>query len=103
MNKIFKVRGGLTIGENAVAAVNFTWPFVIMEIDGQGIILRLFNKKYIFEREAIVVKQYRGLFSKGIKINHGKAEIRPFVVFWTFQLKPLINCLDAYNYKMTQL
>src|SRR5476651_1958764 len=103
MNKNFKFRGGLTIGDNAIAAYNVTWPFALMEIEDQRIVLRQFKKIYIFEREAIVVKAHRGLFSNGIKINHGNADVGPFVVFWTFQLKSVINCLNACNYKMTQL
>ena len=96
MSKIlYEEIGGLRKGQNFWLAGNTTWPFAKIEIyEDKIIITHLFSRKLEFQKHEInYIEKYRGFlpFSKGIRIDHNKAGMSPFILFWSFSVNRLIS------------
>lgn len=99
------IRGGIRCGNSYYEAFNATWPFAELLIGAEAISMRVaFYKFFVFPRNHIQsLSEYRGFFSKGVKIEHDLAEYPPFIVFWTFELDAVKSALDKDGYAITSV
>ncbi len=80
---------------------NATWPFAKLKATEIKIELKVFSKTYIINKDDIIsLKKYKGLFSRGLKIQHKVGDIPSHVVFWTFSFKKLKKDLENLGYSM---
>jgi hypothetical protein len=76
--------GGGRFGRNSWFGMNYSWPFVYLRVDNNGIaISNLFRSYHIMNSEIEDVQPYNGFFSEGIQFIHTNTHIPPFIVFWT--------------------
>ena len=100
MNYLFK--GGITIGANSIMASNLTWPFVKLHICNDSLTFIYSNNIHKIDRSQIdKINVHKGLFSKGIRLIFTSKNDYPYFVFWSFNLKKLVKCLEACNYHIT--
>jgi hypothetical protein len=99
----FIQKGGLRIGDNFWLAGNYTWPFARLTCTNETIeivlTIPLFSKPYIFSHDTIrQLRIQRGLFSKGLRIEHAVADCAPFILFWSFKVAELTNELERRGF-----
>ena len=102
-NKNFCFVGGMRWSSKWGIPLNFTYPFVKLEVkEGEIIInwnLYLFNKNYFLSKRNITsVAIYRGVFSQGIRITQQKPNFPDDIIFWTFQPILLLDVLRENGY-----
>ena len=79
--------------------LNATWPFAKIVASREKVKLRVFSKEYEFEKNQIIgLREYNGIFSKGMIIEHKKKEYPHHIVFWTFSFKKIKKGLDSLGY-----
>ena len=89
------------IGGARLDIFNATWPFARITITKQMIELRCFSKKYALEKNRIIgVREYNGILSKGLIIEHDRAEYPHHMVFWTFGFDKLRRHLESLGYSV---
>jgi hypothetical protein len=78
---------------------NATWPFVKIYVSPNTIKLKCFSKKYTFEKDQIVdLREYAGMMSKGLLIEHKHKNYPHHMVFWTFKFNRLKHNLERLGY-----
>jgi hypothetical protein len=76
-----------------------TWPFAKNTVTIQTIELSCFFKKYILEKsQIIVVRMYKGFFSKGLIIEHNRTEYPQRMVYWPVDFHMLKKHLENLGY-----
>ena len=95
----FTQQGGARAGTSYWSAWNMTWPFARISVKAGRIELRdsflLFARLYTFAPGSVRrLSAYRGLFSRGLRIEHTVAAYPPFVLFWSFGLSELTAALE---------
>jgi hypothetical protein len=98
--------GGIRYGESFWWAANFTMPFATLYITRNSIELRLaflfWRRTFVFPRSEIrAIRWKRGLFSKGVQIQHGVSGYPPFILFWTTNRPGLTQALVTLGYDVT--
>jgi len=92
--------GGLRIGNSLWRAGNYTWPFVLFTIEPDAVTLSkiiFIPETFRFDKAQITkLSEYRGLFWRGIRIEHSVEGCPPFIVFWTFDL-PSVKAELVWN------
>ena len=82
-------RGGIRIGSSFLNSINFSWPFVkvIFEKECFRIIVSFIQKKeyVILYKNVTKISYKRGLFSKGVIIEHVMPLTPSYIIFWTKQ------------------
>lgn len=69
---------------------NASWPFASLEVTPAQLTLRGFTSRYVFPHQCVTnLLVYRGLFSRGICIEHTIPEYPSAIVFWSFKLSEL--------------
>lgn len=87
------------VGGARIDFFNATWPFVKINVTPNTIELKCLSKKYIFERDQIVdLREYEGMFSKGLLIEHKLKNYPHHIVFWTFKFDRLKHGLERFGY-----
>jgi hypothetical protein len=105
MDQEFTQTGGIRYGESFWYATNLTAPFALLRVSKDAIvlsasILREGDRTFSFPRSAIRrLRWKRGLFSRGLQIEHTVAEYPPFVLFWGYR-KTLAEGLRAFGYEI---
>ena len=96
----YKSRGGARLSWGGLRAINFSWPFASIEVDRDLLVLRIFaGGVYALEpREITSLQPYKGLFSRGIKIEHKREHWPSTIIFWTFRLPEVRSALLAHGY-----
>ena len=102
---IYQKFGGIRKGQSFWFAVNATWPLAKIEIFHEEIIIKylLFKKIKFLKEEIDYIEKFQGVlgpFGRGIRIFHNKNSESPFIVFWSFSVKKLIDKLKEANYKI---
>lgn len=83
-------------------AFNATWPFAKIWITPSKIRLQIFSKEYDFDKNDIVdLREFKGLFSKGILIEHKRSIYPHHVVFWTFNFNSLKKHVELLGYSVS--
>jgi len=106
MDLEFIQTGGLRYGDNYWYAWNFTYPFAQLRVSSSDLtlsvsFLSLWRRTFIFPRPAIrQLRWKRGLFSRGLQIEHTLHEYPPFVLFWVGDLKSLAESLREFGYEI---
>jgi len=92
------------IGGVRLDTVNLTWPFAKIIVDRQGIILKAFNKPYYLEKKKITaLREYKGIISKGLLIEHTYTVAPHHMVFWSFNLQRLKEKIERLGYAVGPL
>jgi hypothetical protein len=87
--------GGFTVGRNFLLALNGTWPFGRLEIHDDRLVLNTLFRHYTFPHDSIVsLSIFSGFFSRGIRIEHSVPAYPRFIVFWSFHVSRLRECLS---------
>jgi len=95
----YLVVGGARIGEHSWYALNASWPLAELRIGNSALELSCLRKRWVFPKESIVrLSRHRGLFSVGLRVEHGVKDYEPFVVFWTFRFGRLRQELESRGY-----
>ena len=80
-------RGGIRIGSSPLNSTNFSWPFVkvIFGYDCLRIVISfVLRKEYIILYKNVTKISYkRGIFSKGVIIEHNTPFVPSYIIFWT--------------------
>ena len=106
MEAEFTQIGGVRYGESFWYAANFTWPFARLSVARQAITLSVsmmgFAKRtFTFPRVAIrQLRWKRGIFSRGLLIEHTIGDCPPFVLFWVSNRKELAGHLRESGYEI---
>ena len=95
---LYEERGGSRLGKNfwlgleRLFSINSTWPKAKIEIHNNYINLKTWSYPIKFRKNEIdSICIYKGLFGKGIQIKHNIKGEYPFVVFWSWNVKNLLN------------
>ena len=71
------------IGGARLDGFNATWPFATLSATREELRLACLGRDYTFPRQSIRgLRRHRGIFSVGLRIEHGVASFPPSVVFW---------------------
>ena len=106
MEQEFEQVGGVRYGESVWFAVNFTIPFARLCVKRERIVLRvsfigLTRRTFEFLKPEIrALRWKRGIFSKGLLIEHAKPDYPPFILFWTSNRKALGSALSGLGYDL---
>lgn len=102
----FIQKGGLRIGDSYWLAGNYTWPFAKLtctEVQIEIVLTFFSSSRYKLTRETIrQLRPYRGIFSKGLRIEHAEADYPPFILFWSFNLSQLTNELEQRGFHVSE-
>jgi hypothetical protein len=93
---LHKERGGLRIGDfNDIASLNVSWPGASLQVfTGLILIKSMLGSDMQFSKEDVSsIELHKGIFSKGIRIIHNKANEKNFIVFWSFNIRKLMKIL----------
>lgn len=67
-----------------------TWPFAKLFVSQEKLKLKVFSKEYEFHKNRIIgLREYNGIFSKGMIIEHDMREYPHHIVFSTFSFMKL--------------
>ena len=106
MEQEFTQAGGIRYGESFWYATNLTAPLALLRVSKDAIILstsllRVGDRTFTFPRSAIRrLRWKRGVFSRGLQIEHTVAEYPPFVLFWVGYRKTVAEGLRAFGYEI---
>jgi len=103
--------GGLRWGDSFWQAKNATWPLAtwlvrpgMLKVD-----LPLFDFWPVFRvhfsftpQDVHCLRLYRGMLSRGIRIEHCQRDIPPFVVFWSFSTKRVLANAGAAGFRINE-
>ena len=90
----FTQKGGVRLDTN-----NATWPFAKIVVTRGKIKLKIFSNEYELGKDEIIeLREYRGLFSKGILIEHKRADYPEHMAFWTLNFKKLKQGIEVLGY-----
>ncbi len=102
----FTQTGGIRYGESFWYATSHTSPSASLRISKDAIILSTStflgsDRTFSFPRSAIRrLRWKRGLFSRGLQIEHTVAEYPPFIMFWGYS-KTLAAGLREFGYEIS--
>jgi hypothetical protein len=99
--------GGLRWGHDYANGANATWPFAQLRITPVGLEIDLnlwpflvrhfeFSKAQV---KAIIKK--RALFSVGVQIEHLRSDYPPFILFWSFHRRQLLEAAVAAGFRIS--
>jgi hypothetical protein len=87
------------IGGARLDFFNATWPFARITVSPEMIELKCFSKKYQFLKDQIIdLREYNGIISKGLLIEHKLKSYTHHMVFWTFNFQKLKVGLEGFGY-----
>ena len=93
----FTQRGG--VWSNTIYA---TWPFAKIFATPEKITLKVFWKEYNLEGDHIIdLREYHGIFSKGMLIEYKTDNYPHRILFWTSNLDKLKKGLEALGYTIS--
>lgn len=94
-------RGGIRIGSSPSDSINFTWPFVKITFENDCfriVVSFVLRKEYIILYKYVTKISYkRGLFSKGVIIEHNMPFTPPHIIFWTRQVDSFLQLCKNNN------
>jgi hypothetical protein len=80
---------------------NATWPFAKLFVSREKVKLKVFSKEYEFEKNQIIgLREYNGILSKGMIIEHNKREYPHHMLFWTFSFKKLKKSVEILGHSV---
>jgi hypothetical protein len=99
MAAISEHTGGVRWGDSFWLASCATWPFAHLLICDDRLLLTYPEGAYDFPRDQITqLTTRRGLFSRGLRIEHRVAEYPPYITFWTFAFQTLYDALTGAGF-----
>jgi hypothetical protein len=91
--------GGYRVGLSFWLAFQASYPFGELEITETELVLRTLIRCHHFPKEHIrKLSQFRGLFSRGLRIEHSLPSCPRFVVFWSRRAPQLLSTLAAAGF-----
>jgi hypothetical protein len=91
------------IGGARLDIFNATWPFAKITATPELIELKCFSKKYQFIKDQIVdLREYTGIISNGLLIEHKVKKYPHHIVFWTFAFGKLKSNYSAKKCKRSK-
>ena len=94
-------RGGMRKGKNYLLSMNFSWPFAKIEVYREMIVLKYFFGRLQLEKHEIdSIEEFKIGIARGIKINHNRENLSPFIVFFSFSIDNLFVKLEETGYKI---
>ena len=86
--------GGYRVGLSFWLAFQASYPFGELEITESELVLRTLVRCHRIPREHIrKLSQFRGLFSRGLRVEHSQPSCPRFVVFWSRRVPRLLATL----------
>jgi hypothetical protein len=101
---LYSQKGGAWIGSSPFIAMGATWPFAKLEVydDTLSLSVKMVVSRIDFKKtEITAIRTYKVPLSPGIKIEHTKPGIGPYVVFWSRDAETLLNKLRQAGYLTT--
>ncbi|WP_433244114.1 hypothetical protein [Actinomadura nitritigenes] len=93
-------RGGANVPSNAFGRVNATWPWVSLNLDHFGLVLKVATKTFrLTSADVAVVYPCRGMFSRGIGIGTVDGRV---LVFWTGRGDAVLAALGAAGFQTSR-
>jgi len=87
------------IGGVRLDTFNISWPFAKISASPNTIELKCFLKKYILKKDELkALREYNGIFSRGLLIEHHLTNYPHHMVFWTFKFDKLKKHLENMGY-----
>ena len=101
VREVIEETGGYRVGRSAWLAINASWPFGTLEIHRDRLVLHTMIRGYTFPHESIVrLSLFRGLFSRGLRIEHSIASYPQFIVFWSFRMSRVQQRLAEFGFQL---
>ena len=101
--KLFEERCGLRIGESYWIAANWGGLMAKLIVFKNKIIIEYGESKIVLKKEEILsLEKYDGalkFLGVGIKVNHKKRNIPPFIIIWAWSRDELFDKLKKLGYK----
>jgi hypothetical protein len=95
----FKKTGGIRIGDSFWLAWNYTIPFAELSLSVEGLSIRyMSNEVNINKKDVLQIKKKHGIFTPGIQIIHSAKDMRPFILFWTYDVKNVLTAFRELGY-----
>ena len=86
-------------GGARVGWVNATWPFAVLSVTKDTLRLTVLFQEYDFSKQTFRgLSRYKGVFSKGLQIEHTDPSLPKLVVFWSLNFEKLKAGLEALGY-----
>jgi hypothetical protein len=102
MTTTFSQTGGVRVGWGTLISFNASWPFASLLVDNSELILACLWKRWVFPRSYIrKLSKCQGIFSVGLRIEHGIESYPEFLVFWTFRFPHLQRELEQRRYDVS--
>jgi hypothetical protein len=87
------------IGGVRLDSFNISWPFAKISVSPNTIELNCFLKKYVLKKDQLKeLREYKGIFSRGLLIEHSLTNYPQHMVFWTFRFENLKKHLESMGY-----
>ncbi len=92
---------GVRYGNNKWDAVNVTWPFGLLYIQNDLLIIKcnflFFRKEFILNRSNIIsFYEHNGIISRGIIIHHNCVSVPVFIMIFSHHRKEIILFLKTW-------
>lgn len=97
-------KGGIRVGNSFWRSANYTYPFAHLRLTPELLEIKYplgqirLNKTSI---RRLVLR--RGMFSRGIQIIHTANDVEPFVLFWTFKPRAVIEMFSQMKFPVELL
>lgn len=102
MTTTFSQTGGVRVGWGTLISFNASWPFASLLVDDSELTLACLWKRWVFPRSYIRrLSQRQGIFSVGLRIEHGIESYPEYLVFWTFRFPHLQRELEQRGYDVS--
>ena len=86
-------------GGARVGWLNATWPFAVLSVTKDDLCLSVLFHEYNISKQALGgLSRYRGVFSKGLRIEHTDPSLPKLVVFWSLNFEKLKAGLESLGY-----
>ena len=104
---LYREIGGIRKGKCYALSFHATWPFAEIEIYQDKIVLKclFFFKTELKVNEIDFVEpvfHQLKIMGGGVKINHHNKKTSPYIVFWSFSMKKLLNKFKEVNIKVKE-
>ena len=96
MSTLFSQRGGARL-----TYFNLTWPFVVIKVSPEAIVLSIMGKKTIVVKDKIVaLLRQNGVFSSGLRVDYMNEFGMDSFIFWSLNINRLLVALEEMGHEV---
>ena len=102
----YEQSGGVRLGISFWMSFNLTYPFAKIDCSEEILVLKVnaivYKREFAFSKSDVQLREFRGLFSRGIRILHKNKEYPEFILYWTTNMQELMENLIARGFDISK-